>query len=248
MRILISLLPLLFGSVCFAQVQGNSPDATAVIQRASVAMGCSTINPTATIALTGHIQASSVPTPMAVSMYSQGNSRWRAELDTPKEHKVTIVNNGRGQIQHADGRITPLADNNSSHQRPMFIPCLTNVALPPGAVTATYLRTETANADSFDVIELLPSNHPAVKWAADRMKTVVWISRTSGTVAKLQYTNAAEQDSNDVQTVEIDYLDYRVINGLAVPFHQVTLAGNLTLDLQIDSVQVNGPAADFQLR
>jgi hypothetical protein len=247
-RTLASLLLSFFLFFGVAQGQGNAPDATAIIQRAGVAMGCNTITPTTTIALSGHIQASSLPASMAVSMFSQGNSRWRAELDTPKEHKVTIVNSGKGQIQHADGHITPLSDNNSSHQRPMYIPCLTNLALPPGAVAATYLRTETINADSFDVIELLPSNHPSVKWAADRMKSVVWISRASGTLAKLQYFNAAEQDANDTETVEIDYLDYRVIDGLAVPFHQVTVAGKLTINLQIDSVQLNGPAADFQLR
>jgi hypothetical protein len=48
--------------------------------------------------------------------------------------------------------------------------------------------------------------------------------------------------------VEIDYMDYRIVNGMAVPFHQVTHAGALALDLQLDSVQLNTPAADFNLR
>lgn len=231
-----------------AQIPGNAVDAQSILQRASATMGCSSITPATEIRVTAHLQTASVPAPMAVTIDSQGNSRWRSELDTPKEHKVTIVNNGRGQIQHADGRVTPLSDDNRAHQRPMHIPCLTDIALPRGAIDVTYLRTETAGVELLDVVEVLPVVRPTLKAAADRFKTVFWISRTSGYVAKLQYINAAEQDTNDTQTVEIDYLDYRVIDGLAVPFHQVTHSGTFSLDLLIDSVQLNAPVADFQLR
>jgi hypothetical protein len=55
-------------------------------------------------------------------------------------------------------------------------------------------------------------------------------------------------NSNDTQTVEIDYSDYRVIDGLAVPFHQITRSGEFALDLRLDSVQLNTAAADFSVR
>lgn len=248
MRILCSLLAIAFSVTASAQTPANSANARSILERSSAAMGCSLINPNTVIHVAAHLHVTSLPAPMALTIDSQGNSRWRSELDTPKEHKVTIVNDGKGQMQHADGRITPLTENNTSHQRPMHIPCLTNIAAPPGAVDATYIRTEAAGADSLDVIELLPAARPAVKAAADRMKTTVWISQATGYLARLQYINTAEQDSNDAQTVEIDYLDYRALDGLAVPFHQVTRSGASTLDLQIDSVQLNAPAADFQLR
>lgn len=247
----IRLLLLAVGlSLSFTQLgaQTSAVNANAILQRSSAAMGCTNINATTNITIVGHLQPSSMATSMLVTISSQGNSRWRSELDTPKERKVTVVNDGKGQIQHADGRTAPLAENNMSHQRPMHIPCLTNVALPSGAVDATYLRTEPADSDSLDVIEILPMARPSVKAAADRMKAVVWISRASGYLVKLQYSNAAEQDSNDTQIVEINYSDYRLVGSVAVPFHQLTRAGNLTLDLQIDSVQLNTPAADFSLR
>jgi hypothetical protein len=228
--------------------QTSADNVNAILQRSSAAMGCTNINATTNITVIGHLQPSSTATSMLVTISSQGNSRWRSELDTPKGRKVTVVNDGKGQIQHADGRTAPLAENNTSHQRPMHIPCLTNVALPTGAVDATYLRTEPAESDSLDVIEILPMARPSVKAAADRMKAVVWISRANGYLVKLQYSNAAEQDSNDTQIVVINYSDYRLVGGVAVPFHQLTLAGNLTLDLKIDSVQLNTPAADFSLR
>lgn len=226
----------------------TAPEARATLQYATLSMGCSAINPTTNIAVSGTLHASGVPAPMALAIFSQGNSRWRSELDTPKEHKVTVVNDGNGQIQHADGRVQKLAENNTYHQRPMHIPCLTNISLPIGALESTYLRTEASGTDLLDVLEVLPSAHPQRKAEMDRMKTTVWISRTTGYLMRLQYTNTAEQNSNDTEPVQIDYSDYRVVSGVAIPFHQITTAGQLTLDLVINNVQFNAPAADFQLR
>jgi outer membrane lipoprotein-sorting protein len=228
--------------------QANAPDAHAILQRAANAMGCNTVTPVTNIVAVGHLQASGISAPMPLTIYSQGNSRWRSELDTPKEHKVTIVNNGKGQIQHADGRVTPLAEHNTSHQTPTFIPCLTRLALSAAAVDATYVRAETTTGDILDVVEVLPKNLSNLKPAMDRMKSTVWISRSTGYVTKLEYINASEEDSNETEPVDIEYFDYRVVGGLAVPFHQVTHAGDFSLDLLFDSVQLNTPAADFSLR
>jgi|SRR5882724_3221460 len=235
-------------TTAFAQGPPPGVDAAAILRRSSAAMGCSVIGNDTTIAVKGSLRFADGTTVMPVTIQSQGNHRWRSELETPKERKVTIVNDGKGQIQHADGRVNPLAEHNTAHQRPMHIPCLTNLALPPSLIDATYLRLETSGAESFDVIELLPSGRPKQKQVAELMKTTVWISRSTGYLTKLQYSNGAEQDSNDVQPVAIDYSDYRMVNGLAVPFHQISHAGNTLLDLRFDSVQLNTVAADFNLR
>jgi hypothetical protein len=223
-------------------------DPVAVLRQASQAMGCSLINPTTTISVSGAIHLAEGATVMAVTIQSQGERSWRSELVTPKERKVTVVNNGRGQIQHADGRVRNLSENNTSHQPPMHIPCLTGLASPPGRLTASYIRTDTVGNDSLDVIELMP-NFQGPKKFADRLKLTLWISRSTGYLTQLQYVNASEQDSEDTQTVEIDYSDYRIIDGLAVPFDQATKAdGKPVLNLILDSVQLNTPAADFSLR
>lgn len=244
----LTLLIFTVASGLAATGQAGGSDATSIVQRASAAMGCGLVTNDTTIMVSGSLRAGSIPNAMRVTIQSQGNTRWRSELDTPKERKVTIINDGRGQMQHADGRVTPLAQHNTFHQRPMHIPCLTNIALQPGTLQATYLRTETAGSDSLDVIELLPVNRPTAKLLSDRMKTTVWISRSSGYLAKMQYINASEANLNDTRAIEIDYSDYRVVDGLAVPFHQVTRDGEFTLDLLIDSVQLNTPVADFTIR
>lgn len=228
--------------------QPSTADAAAILERASSAMGCSVLNPTTTISVSGAIHLADGVTVMPVTIQSQGERSWRSELVTAKERKVTVVNNGKGQIQHADGRVRNLAEHNVSHQPPMHIPCLTGLAAPPGRLTASYVRTDTVAGDSLDVIELMP-NFQGPKRFAGRLKLTLWISRSTGYLMELQYVNAAEQDFNDIQTVQIDYSDYRVVDGLSVPFTQVTKSdGKLVLDLRLDSVQLNVPAADFSLR
>lgn len=229
-------------------LQAPPVDPSVVLRQASQAMGCSVINPTTTISVFGAIHLADGVTVMPVTIQSQGERSWRSELVTPKERKVTVVKDGRGQIQHADGRIRNLSENNTSHQPPMHIPCLTGLAAPPGRLTATYVRTDTVAGDSLDVVELMP-NYQGPKKFADRVKLTLWISRSTGYLTELQYVNASEQDSEDTQTVEVDYSDYRVIDGLAVPFSQSTKAnGKPVLNLILDSVELNTPAADFSLR
>jgi hypothetical protein len=243
---LVLVLLAVLSSAVYAQSTGD--DGTGIIRRASTAMGCSLVGQDTSISIQGTLTASSLAVPMHVRIDTQGNDRLRSELDTPKERKTTIINVGRGQIHHSDGRVTALAEHNTSHQRPMHVPCLTNIALPPGQVDAVFVRSETTGSDTVDVVDLELKARPKEKSAAARMKTTVWVSRSTGYLMKLQYVNAAEQDSNDTQLVEISYANYRVIDGLAIPFHQITHSGQLTLDLQIDSAQLNAQAADFNLR
>jgi hypothetical protein len=204
-----------FTTNALAQAPAPVIDAMAILQRSSAAMGCSAIGPDTTIAVRGTLRLGDGTTVMPVSIQSQGNHRWRSELDTPKERKVTIVNHGQGQIQHADGRVNALAEHNTSHQRPMLIPCVTNIVLPAGVIEATYLRAETIGTDTLDVVELLPTKRPSLKKVADLIKTTVWISRGTGYLMKLQYVNGAEQDSNDVQAV--DTRGTRIIAGPLSP-------------------------------
>ena len=225
--------------------QAVGSDATAIVQKSYSAMGCATVANDTTVEVHGNISLAD-GTVMPVTIDSQGNHRWRSELDTPKGHKTTIVNDGHGQMLDKSGNATPLAEANTFHQRPMHIPCLSNVGL--AAVQATVLRSETIGKDTFDVIELLPADHPSFAPVIERMKTVAWISRTTGYLGRLQYINSSELNDSATQAVTIDYADYRVISGMSVPFDQITRSGDFSLEMKLDSVQLNTPAADFSLR
>lgn len=228
-------------------LQSQQVDATPIVQRSIAAMGCAALGPDTTATAKGALTLAD-GTAMPLTIYSQGNNRLRSELDSPKGHKITIVNNGKGQMQHSDGRTEALAENNTSHQRPTHIPCLSNLVLPPGRSDAIAVRVDQVPGDILDVVEITPVNRPHNKQAAERMKTTFWISRSNGFVLRMQYFNTSERDGNDTEIVDVEYSDYRPIDGVAIPFHQITRAGHLVLALQFDSVQLNSAAADFNLR
>lgn len=227
--------------------QAPLADGTGIVQRSFVAMGCAAITKDTTAALTGSLTLSD-GTVMPLTIFSQGSNRLRSELDTPKGHKVTIVNDGKGQMQHGDGRVVALAEHNTSHQKPTHIPCLTNLSLRPGKAESVVVRVDQVAGDLLDVIEIAPANRPKDKQSSDRLKTLLWISRSSGYVVKMQYINGDEHDANDAQPVVVEYSDYRVTDGVAIPFRQVTRAGDLVLDVRFNSVQLNAASADFNLR
>jgi hypothetical protein len=243
---LFGILLVLAPSLVHSQ-QAPAVDAGSIVQRSLAAMGCAAIARDTTATLSGSLTLAD-GTVMPLTMYSQGDSRLRSELDTPKGRKVTIVNEGKGQMQQSNGRVITLAENNTSYQRPTHIPCLTNLDLPPGMAESVVIRSDQVAGDVLDVVEIAPANRPKNKQVSDRMKTMFWISRNSGYVVKMQYINAAEKDSNETQPVDIEYSDYRVVDGLAVPFHQITRAGDLVLNLSFESAQLNTAAADFSLR
>src|ERR1700756_3236085 len=93
------LILLALRSFALAQAQ----DARSILQHANSAMGCSAVGSNTSITISGSLKSEPSGAQMHVAIHSQGLDRWRSELNTPKEHKVTIVNGGKGQIQHQDG-------------------------------------------------------------------------------------------------------------------------------------------------
>jgi hypothetical protein len=79
----------------------STVDGKAVVARANAAMGCSLVGKDTTFKVVGTLKLADGTTVMPVTIQSQGAHRWRSELDTPKGHKVTIISDGEGQVQHA---------------------------------------------------------------------------------------------------------------------------------------------------
>src|SRR5205085_10300843 len=112
------------------------------------------------------------------------------------------------------GNVTKLAEHNTAFERPTWVPCLTNLALPPEQVRTRYLRTEAYPGGLVDVVELWPTNMSNLDKLGYRVKTTVWTSRNTGYLIRMEYINAAEQDINATHVVVVDYSDYRLVDAL----------------------------------
>jgi hypothetical protein len=103
---LLGILLVLVPPVVLSQ-QSPAVDGASIVQRSLAAMGCAAITKDTTAMLSGSLTLAD-GTVMPLTMYSQGDSRLRSELDTPKGRKVTIVNEGKGQMQQGSGRVSNL--------------------------------------------------------------------------------------------------------------------------------------------
>src|SRR5262245_3256047 len=68
------------------------------------AMGCNNLGAETPISVTGNLHLSD-GTVMPLTIHSQGDDRLRSELDTPKGHKTTVINAGRGEMRHNNGKV-----------------------------------------------------------------------------------------------------------------------------------------------
>jgi hypothetical protein len=85
---------------------------------------------------------------------------------------------------------------------------------------------------------------------AEATKQRFEIDPTSGYVTKLSYTAFGDDDSATRSRTEIVYSDYRIIQGIAVPFRQQRFVeGVLRGEIELESIQFNAaiPDAEFAL-
>ena len=81
------------------------------------------------------------------------------------------------------------------------------------------------------------TNGTDIAGVREMTKTKFIIDPDSSMVSSMKYPNAAENDPGFIQQMEVLYSDYRNVNGVAVPFKQVTNAdGALQSEITIESV------------
>jgi hypothetical protein len=90
-------------------------------------------------------------------------------------------------------------------------------------------------------LSVIPTSDPdQAKHFRAQTRTTFEIDSASGLVTRIAHPLAAENDPGVVQQTEIEYSDYRVVDGVAVPFRQKSYAdGKLESELVLDSVNLN---------
>lgn len=128
-----------------------------------------------------------------------------------------------------------------------FLPALSlQPALAPSAMNAVDLGTGRVGSSSNSYrhlqTQLLPSNLPInmAKSLAGRSTTDLGIDPTSLLPAVLTYSVHPDNGADVQIAIEIQYSDYRLVNGVRIPFHiERLINGTLQLDIRVSSVQIN---------
>jgi len=183
-------------------------------------------------------------TVLPITKKSKGTTMARTELQRPEGTRIRIVNGGIGAIQNPDGTVRPLFSNNTVAERIEHIPALSILCeWQSSNIEISHIGTDTINGNPVQVIalSLIPTSDP--QWISlyrTTTQTLFYIDQATSLVSKIRYQNFAERDSNVSEKVEVFFSDYRLVNGVQVPFKQASYAdGSLRSTLTFTSVSFN---------
>jgi hypothetical protein len=256
-RISFILTCVLIASAAFAQspTAPKNAQASAVAQRSLAAMGSNNLvpNQTALAAATLTLHGNS-DTAFTVVLKSLGTQQLRTELTTSKGLRLTIVNAGHGIIRQPDGSIRQLSDANTLAYRVNHIPALSLLSeYPQNTVALEYVGNSVVDGSTVDIVAAslyLGATVQAAQASQNRTRVLYYIDGKTGLVNRIDQLNYAENNPIDVQNLQTHLSDYRLVNGVAVPFRQETYAdGQPLFTLVLNSVTfgVTVSDSDFSL-
>jgi len=230
----------------------QDPQAVAVAQAAFAAMG-------GTEAVAGYqdslasgtvrISAGGNPVSFPITMKSKGLRGTRVELQMPKGTNVRIVNQGQGVIVRPDGSVRNLSSNNTFYEHVNHVPLLSLLAeYANGNTNLLYKGAAQLQGQAEDVIEIdfVPNLDPInARVFAAMSRTLFFVNQSTRLVDKIQSAPFSEGSDKDTFKEESYLSDYRSVNGLLVPFHQIAfLDGQLETDLKFTSFSFNVGLSD----
>lgn len=224
--------------------------AVAAAQWALAAMGAQNLAPLATVSATGTLtlQGDSALT-FPVLYKSRGARQMRMELTTNKGIRLFTVNDKHGIIRYPDGSVRKLLDDNMAVQRVDYIPVLSLLSeLARSDVASEYLGdTNLGNAPVHLIALSLYSgmSKEEAQRLQDRTRVLYYINAESGLVSKTDRTSYSENYPTESEKLETYFSDYRLLNGVQIPFHQQTFVnGKPYLDLALSGVSFNASVQD----
>lgn len=245
--LLLSALTLNAGTATPQFTISKDPQAISIAQKALAAMGgAQAILNYQDSQATGRytLYADRNPVTFSITIRCKGTQKTRVEIQKPNGATVRIVNQGQGVIERPIGTVVHLLMNNTSAERINHIPLFSILGeYQNGNISLQYQGTAQVSSRTAMVValSLVPSTDPAQAPAyASMTQTLFYTDQITGLVDKIQFVNHAENDPNSTEKVEIYFTDWRIVNGISVPYRQTTYTdGNLGSDLVLESVEFN---------
>lgn len=181
---------------------------------------------------------------LPITIKTKGSDRVRVELLKSDGTNVRVLNSGTAVLWQSNGKRRDLIANNTIAERVTHIPAVSLLTEHSNSNVAVALEKKTDGTSPTDsaVALRLHSDDPTQEAVFAKFSKVTFhIDSSTGLVSRLEYTNYAENgDDETTSQVEIVYSDYRSVNGVAVPFRQLTyIDGQLAQELTLDSVRFN---------
>jgi hypothetical protein len=246
------MFSLLLGRGATAQIQSTPPQSNSALVAFAQMLAATGWNPQrlpSDAVATGTITRyhGDMQDTVTYTLKVKGFDEMRVELQGAAT-STTIVNGYQAAATTSNGTIA-IPSHSAFSMRAMELPFFTslmNSADPTVSIQSA--GTESVNGQSTQRIEIAPQSVPGdplspLRCRARRM--TVWISTATGLPVQIAYARIAVNNPTVVAAHIRQFSDWRVVNGMAVPFHQEDFLGSQHLySLQFNSVNFNVALSD----
>lgn len=227
----------------------REPQAMAVLRNAFVAMGGANANAIQDSVIQATLTASpSQGGGTGTATFKTKGTKIRSDASSGGKTGTAIFNNGR-EYRSAEQGLRAAHSANADHKRIEHLPVLMLMQeLARGDFSAAYIGEETLEGHSIQHVRLfrVSNRNAAVDATLTKNSELnIFVDAQSLRIVKISFPYVSENDWRQSLPMEIFYNDYRVVNGIAVPFHQrYFYGGEPAGELQFTSVAVNQGTPD----
>jgi len=256
---LVVLLIVLLSSSAIAQSASPSinPQATSILQLSLASLVGNT--PLQDLKLTGSAQWSTAPSdssgPVTLEALSTNLSRIDVGVASITEVRDSSSSIPVGWWKDAEGNVREMPTHNCWSPASWFLPYGFITAALGNDAVVLYVRRETQNGIAVDHVRYyrnVTAKTAAFAALLRQLTTVdLFLDVTTHLPVSVSFNLHPDEDINTDLPVEVRFSDYRVVNGIRVPFRiQRFLQGGLQFDATLDSAIVNGglPTTEFTLQ
>jgi hypothetical protein len=179
-----------------------------------------------------------------------GSDQSRFELALSGGTRTELFSvSGNGGVQGSwsgtDGVIHAMAEHNSAVGMTWFAPSLAiGVRLYKPDVNVSYLGQGTKNGETVQhirLVQLYPSLPETARQDMENLSAMeVYVDPVSALPTAIAYNVHPDNNMNADIPIEVDFSDYRLIQGAPIPFHiQKYMNGTLLLDLTVENAVIN---------
>jgi hypothetical protein len=225
-------------------VASKNTHAMAFLSQALQAHGSALAAHIADVQLVGTLQVQKDTLPITIK--SKGTQMVRTEIVRASGTDIRILNGGRAAVRRADGSLTKLSMNNTLLQRASHIPVFSLLAEHQDRKIQVDWVGSTDGGTAVAMSFVPDAAAPNTELFRNHTRTVLVFDTVTGYLVKMKGPLWSENTGNRHE-VEVRFSDYRVVNGIPIPFHQTTfLDGKVLNDLVVSSVSFNVGLSDSE--
>jgi hypothetical protein len=183
-----------------------------------------------------------------ITIKSRGTRLLHTELSTPRGMRNIIVNGVHGVLIREDGQRITLRGRNLMTQRLLHLPTMSFAdTLADEQMEAAMSARTSPSAIRFTEKSIPPGIKASVRDAGTKLSIVYFADPNTNRINRVAFDAFSDAGSEDRESEEMRYSDYRQVDGIWVPFKQDFSIGGKTISvLTLSSIDCSTSVSDSE--